>query len=286
VRFAFIHEHRKDWPIHVQCAVLDVSRSGYYAWRHHEPGPRAQRREKLVHTIRQVHADSRGTYGSPRITAELRAQGAMVSENTVAKVMSDHGIRSKVRRRFVPRTTDPVHDFPLAPNRLARDFSATGPNQKWVCDITYIPTAEGWLYLAVVLDVWSRRVVGWSMAAHLRFELVGDALRTALWNRRPGAGLLHHSDRGVQYACEDYQRMLAEHGILCSMSHTGDCYDNAMAESFFSRLKTELVHHEKYASRAEATGSIFEYLEVFYNRKRRHSSLGYLSPAAFEAAVN
>jgi putative transposase len=286
VRFTFIQKHRARWPVHVQCRVLQVSRSGYYAWLRHEPGPRAQRREELVQWIRQAHAESRATYGSPRVTAELRASGSTVNLKTVARLMNAHGIRAKTRRRFVPRTTDAGHGFTLAPNRLDRDFSAAGPNQKWVCDITYIPTGEGWLYLAVVLDIWSRRVVGWSMASHLRFELVGDALRMALWNRRPEAGLLHHSDRGVQYACGEYQRMLAEHGILCSMSRTGDCYDNALMESFFSRLKVELVYDEHYASRAEATGSIFEYLEVFYNRKRRHSALGYLSPAAFEATVN
>lgn len=286
MRFAFIQQNQAVWPAHVQCDVLRVSRSGFYAWRGRQPSARQQRRKRLVASIRQIHADSRGTYGSPRVTAELRAGGETVSENTVARLMSENEIRSKVRKRFVPRTTDSDHGCPIAPNRLDRDFTATGPNQKWACDITYVPTGEGWLYLAVVLDLWSRRVVGWSMADHLRSDLTGAALRMAVLKRRPAAGLLHHSDRGVQYACADYQSLLAEHELVCSMSRTGDCYDNAPAESFFSRLKTELVHHRKYATRAEATRSIFEYLEVFYNRKRRHSALGYLSPEAFEAARN
>ena len=268
------------------CRVLQVSRSGYHAWRVRVVSRRRQRREALAVQIRAVHADSRRRYGSPRVHEALAAQGARVCANTVAKVMREQGLRAKSRPKYVPRTTDSAHDRPLAPNVLARQFTAEAPNRTWVGDITYIATDEGWLYLAAVLDLFSRRIVGWAMADHLRTDLVRDALTMALVGRRPEAGLLHHSDRGVQYASDEYQGLLARHRITVSMSGRGDCWDNAVMESFWATLKTELVHHEHYATQEEARQSIFEYIEVFYNRKRLHSSLGYVSPEAFEAAAN
>lgn len=272
------------------CHVLDVSRSGYYAWRQRQsraPGKRRQRRTELVQQIRQAYADSDGTYGSPRITAELRAGGVPVCRNSVARYMRDTGLFVRPARRFVPRTTDSEHGHPVAPNVLDRDFTATAPNQKWVSDLSYIWTGEGWLYLAVVLDLFSRRIVGWSMSNDLRADGIAAALRMALDRRRPAAGtLVHHSDRGRQYACATYRTLLDEHQVSASMSRTGDCYDNAPAESFFGTLKTELVHRRRYRTRAEARASVFHWIECWYNRRRRHSSLGYLSPEQFEAQLN
>ena len=216
----------------------------------------------------------------------LLIDGEIVSRNTVAKLMRRARIRAKTRRRYVPRTTDSRHAKPVADNVLDRDFRAAAPDRTWVADITYVPTEEGWLYLAGVLDCFSRKLVGWSMADHMETELVAGALQMALQHRRPdGTKLLHHSDRGVQYASDDYQHLLARHGITCSMSGRGDCYDNAMMESFWATLKTELVHQATYATREQARQSIFEYVEVFYNRQRLHSSLGYVSPESFEAAA-
>lgn len=268
------------------CQVLQVSRSGYYAWRDRPPGVREQRRVELVKQIRRVHEDSRGTYGSPRITVELKESNVKACRNTVAKYMRQDGLCVQPRRRFVPRTTDSGHAHPIAPNRLERDFDAKAPNRKWVCDLTYIPTDEGWLYLSVVIDLFSRRVVGWSMSDHLRSSGVAEALEMAIKRRKPGQNLLHHSDRGVQYACGAYRSILAEHGITASMSRAGNCYDNALAESFFGTFKCELVHRLRYRTRAEARSSIFEWIECWYNRRRRHSSLGYVSPETFEAQIN
>ncbi len=267
----------------VMCAVLDVSRSGYYAWQDRPASSQAQRREHLVERIQMAHTESQKNYGSPRIHRELRDQGIICSENTVARLMKDHGIRSKMHRRFVVQTTDSRHGHPIAENRLNQQFDVPAPNQVWAADITYIPTGEGWLYLAVVIDLCSRKVVGWAADDHLRAELPGAALQMALTQRRPQGNLLHHSDRGVQYACDDYQALLARHQITCSMSRRGNCYDNAVVESFFGTLKTELIHHHNYATRNEARLALFEYLEVFYNRKRRHSALDYRSPADYEA---
>jgi putative transposase len=232
-----------------------------------------------------VHEGARSVYGSPRVHRELQARGVACSENTVAKLMRAHGIRSKARRRFVVRTTESRHDRPVADNVLAREFYPDRPDTAWAADITYVPTAEGWVYLAAVVDLFSRKVVGWATADHLRAELPLEALRMALTHRKPAGELLHHSDRGVQYASEAYQSLLAAHGIEPSMSRKGNCWDNAVVESFFSTLKRELVHHEDYADREEARRSLFEYIEVFYNRKRRHSTLGYRSPAEFEARL-
>ena len=288
MRFAFIKDNRDAWPVAVQCRVLDVSRAGFYAWLDRPESARAAARRELTDAIRAAHAECRGVYGSPRVTVELAARGGPAAcENTVARAMRDAGIAAARRKRFVPRTTDSTHANPVAPNVLARDFAAELPDQKWACDITYVPTSDdGFLYVAAVLDLCSRRVVGWAMADHLRATLCLDALGMALANRRPGPGLLHHSDRGVQYASDDYQQLLAGHGIICSMSGRGDCWDNAVMESFWATLKTELVQHERYATREQARASIFEYIEVFYNRQRLHSSLGYVSPETFEASLN
>jgi transposase InsO family protein len=284
VKFAFIRDHLPAYPVTTCCRVLEVSRSGYYAWRQREPGVRQRRREELLEQITQVHRAHRGVYGSPRVYQVLKAAGEQVCENTVAKIMRQHGLRAKGKRRFVPRTTDSSHANPVAENLLDRQFTAEAPNRRWVADITYVPTDEGWLYVAAMLDLYSRKAVGWSMKDHLGWELVGDALRMGLSRRRPTSGMLHHSDRGVQYTCEDYQQLLALHGMTVSMSGVGNCYDNAAMESFWATLKTELVHHEHYATREAARQSIFEYIEAFYNRIRLHSSLGYVSPEAFEAA--
>lgn len=264
------------------CSVLEVSRSGFYAWVKGAESPREQANRRLTDLIVEIHKKSRGTYGAPRIHAELRARGERCSKNRVARLMKAAGIRAKVRRKF-RGTTDSSHSMPVAPNRLDQHFIAARPDEIWLADITYIPTGEGWLYLASILDLFSRAVVGWSMDSTLKTSLVLAALKMAIGRRMPGPGLIHHSDRGSQYASSDYQKLLNDHGIICSMSRKGNCYDNAVKESFFHTLKTELVHHERFPSRAAARASLFEYMEVFYNRERRHSSLGYLTPEEFEA---
>ena len=287
MKFAFIKDALAgEFPVDVCCAVLGVSRSGYYARLRRPAAARTVRREALAAKLEAAHAGHRGVYGSPRLHAAVVAAGERVSVNTVAKVMRARGIRAKTKRKFVPRTTDSAHARPVAGNVLARDFAADAPDRKWAADITYVPTGEGWLYVAGVLDLCTRKLVGWSMADHMETSLVADALRMALARRAPAAGLLHHSDRGSQYASDDYQGLLATGGIACSMSGAGDCWDNAPMESFWATLKTELVNHEHYATRARAAASIFEYVEVFYNRKRLHSALGYLSPEQFEASLN
>jgi transposase InsO family protein len=287
VKFAFLKEHLLGaFPTEACCDVLGVSRSGYYAWSRRPASPRAQRRQRLAAQIKQVHERNRNVYGSPRVCNALNARGERVCENTVADIMNEHQIRAKGKRKFVPRTTDGQHRQPIADNVLDRRFDATRPNQKWAADITYIPTDQGWLYLAGVIDLCSRRIVGWSMADHMRTDLVSEALKMAVGRRGPAEGLLHHSDRGVQYASEDYRRLLQSHGMRVSMSGKGDCWDNAVMESFWGTLKTELVNHEHYATHEQARASIFEYIEVFYNRNRLHSTLGYLSPETFEAGLN
>jgi putative transposase len=264
------------------CHVLEVSRAGYYAWLGRPESPRALRRSEILEEIHRAHRLSRGTYGSPRVFRALKAGGVACCENTVAKLMRREGVRAANARRFVVRTTDSRHGHAVAPNTLDRRFEPGEPDVVWVGDITYIATGEGWLYLAAVLDLGSRRVVGWATADHLRADLVARALGNALEERRPSGPLLHHSDRGVQYACDDYQELLSINGIDVSMSHKGDCYDNAVMESFFGTLKQELVHREEYPTREEARRSLFDYIEVFYNRQRLHSTLGYLSPVQYE----
>jgi putative transposase len=267
------------------CEALEVSASGYYAWASRPDSPTKRWRQELVVAIEEVHAEVKGRYGSPRMTAELKARDYECSENTVAELMREHGIRAKSPKRFV-RTTDSKHRLPVAANVLDRNFDPEGPNERWCADITYIPTREGWLYLAAVEDLFSRMIVGWSMAESMESRLVVDALEMAIRRRRPGAGLLAHSDRGSQYASEHYQRVLREEGIACSMSEAGQCWDNAPMESFFGRLKGELEPGQMFATRDQARAAIFEYLEVFYNRVRRHSSLGFLSPEEFERAYH
>ena len=278
-------DHAHEWPVAWMCEALEVSASGYYAWAARADSPAECRRHELARAIAAIHADVRQRYGSPRMTAELNARGHECSENMVAELMRAHGIRGKTSRRFV-RTTDARHRLPVADNRLDRAFEPSGPNEAWCADITYVPTREGWLYLAVVEDLFSRRIVGGSMDETMTSRLVVDALSMALARRRPGAGLLAHSDRGSQYASDHYQRALAADGIVCSMSGVGQCWDNAPVESFFGRLKCEVGSSEMFATRDQARAAIFEYLEVFYNRVRLHSSLGFLSPEAFERAHN
>jgi transposase InsO family protein len=282
MKYQFIADHRQEFLITVMCRVLGVSRSGYYAWRKRPTCARKMADQTLTEQIETIHQDSRRTYGSPRIHDELVETGVKCGHNRVARLMGAMGLAAKQSRKFKLTTTDSQHDYPIKPNVLDRDFTAERPNQKWLADITYLPTEEGWLYLAVVLDLYSRRIVGWAMADNLERQLVLAALHMALDTRKPAPGLLHHSDRGSQYASHDYQAVLTQSQIQASMSRSGNCYDNAPMESFFATLKTELVYHRRYATRAEAKLDIFEYIEVFYNRYRRHSALGYCNPVAFE----
>lgn len=271
------------------CRVLGVSHSGYYRWLRSPVSKRAEREAELVGEIRVVHTRYRRVYGSPRICDALAQRGRRVNRKTVAKAMRRAGIRAKTARKFRISTTDSNHAHPIAPNLVGRDFSADGPNSLWLTDITYIRTREGFLYLAGVMDVWSRSIVGWSMSTSLEAPVALDALGMALAGRAPAEGfggtLVHHSDRGVQYACTAYRELLARHGITASMSRVANCYDNAMKESFWATLKKELVHDMDFETFDAARAAIFEWIEVFYQRERSHSSLGYLSPEAFEAAA-
>jgi putative transposase len=281
VRFAFIATEKAAFPVRVLCRTLHVSRAGFYAWHARSPARRLGADERLGIEIAAIHAESRQRYGSPRIHAELQDRGCRTGRKRVARLMRVRGLAARRRRRFRV-TTQSQHPFPIAPNLLARQFERAVPDQAWVTDITYIPTGEGWLYLAVILDLCSRFAVGWAMSERITDDLTLDALDMALARRRPAQGLLHHSDRGSQYASGDYQQVLAQHGIVCSMSRRGNCWDNAVAESFFATLKVELVHDATWNTRAAARRALFEYLEPFYNGRRRHSALGYLSPRAFE----
>lgn len=294
MRFAFVQAHAEQFHIVTMCRVLAVSKAGYYAWVARQTGaPSARRREnaELTAVIAAIYQRSGGSYGSPRIQRELAAQGRHHSEKHIAQLMHDGGLRAKGARRYRV-TTDSRHTWPIAPNVLGRDFRvATTPseggaprrlNRVWVGDITYLHTREGWLFLAIMLDLASRRVIGWAMRHALDGGLTRDALQMALRTRRPAAGVLHHTDRGSQYAAGAYQALLAAHGMMCSMSRPGDCWDNAVAESFFASLKRELVNGAQWATRDEARTAVFEYIELWYNRERRHSSLGYLSPVAYE----
>ena len=282
MRFRFIEDRRGDYPVRILCEVLDVSPAGYYAWRSRPESRRSVANRELVADIKRVHRDACGRYGSPRIHVELKAQGRGVSRGRIERLMRQHGIRAIMARPRRMRTTDSRHGLPIAPNLLDRNFTATAPNRIWLADITYIETDQGWLYLATVLDLYSRRIVGWAMADHLRTDLPLAALKMAISAKRPAAGLIHHSDRGVQYASAEYRKVMQSAGLRVSMSRKGNCYDNAPMESFFHTLKTELVHHRQYATRQEATRDIFAYIEGFYNRTRRHSAIGYLSPIEME----
>jgi transposase InsO family protein len=281
VIFRFIHDHQAEFSVAVMCSVLQVSRSGYYAWSKRPESRRSRENRALGQEIAAIHRESDGIYGSPKIHGELERRGKRHGKNRVARLMRKDGLYAKTKRKF-RLTTDSSHNQPVASNLLNREFIPARPNQAWVCDITYIWTAEGWLYLAIVMDLFSRTIVGWSMAERMTRQLVMDALTLAAKRRNPPRGLLHHSDRGTQYASDDYQALLAKLGMVCSMSRTGNCWDNAPAESFFGILKRELVFHNRYQSRAQARQSIFDYIERFYNRRRIHASLGYLTPSEFE----
>jgi transposase InsO family protein len=272
------------FSIQAMCRVLKVQRSGYYAWKRPRPDARETRRKRLDEAIRRVFEAHQGRYGSPRVTRDLTEEGWDISRPWVAKRMRALGLKARAARKY-KATTQSRHNLPVAPNRLEQDFTARAPNRKWVSDITYLWTGEGWLYLAVVLDLYSRAVVGWSMGERINRDLVIQALTMAVWRRRPKAGLIVHSDRGSQYASNDYQKLLGQHDFLCSMSRKGDCYDNAAMESFFHSLKVEQTEGKRYATREEAKADVFEYIESYYNRKRRHSTLNYLSPWDFEARM-
>ncbi len=283
-RYRFIHAERATFPIVVLCRVLRVSRAGYYAWAGRGASARAQADEELSVRIKATHERSRGTYGVPRVHAALRAAGVRTSRRRVGRLMHAARLVGCCRRRRVRTTaTDPAHA--PAPNLVARDFTATAVDRLWLGDITYVPTQEGWLYLAILLDVHSRRVVGWAMADHLRTELALDALAMAFRTRRPTPGLVHHTDRGCQYTAAAYREALAARDVTASMSRSGNCLDNAMAESFFATLKAELVERRRWVTRAMARTAIFEWIEVFYNRQRAHSALAYQPPAIFEEVL-
>jgi transposase InsO family protein len=281
VRFAFIHAEKASYPVAMLSKVLEVSRQGYYAYARRPPSARVVREAELSEAIRDVFVESGETYGSPRVLRELQNRGFSVSKRRVERAMRGMGLTPPVPRRHRKTTVgDPAH--PVAPNELARDFKATRPNERWVTDITYVWTDEGWAYLAAILDLFSRAVVGWAIAPTLSTTLPLAALDAALRRRRPGQGLLHHSDRGCQYTSGDYREKLAEHGIVVSMSRKGNCWDNAVAESFFATLKTELVHRRSWRTRLELRDAAFEYIEAFYNRRRLHSFLNYKTPAQVE----
>ena len=285
MRFSFVLVEKAFYPIAVLCRVLQVSRSGFYEWAKRKESARDLRNAALTVKVAQAHAKSRGTYGSPRVRDELREGGEVVGRKLVARLMRAQGLQGCRPRRY-KATTDSTHGLPVPENLVARDFAPAGPDLLWVADITYIWTWEGWMYLAVVLDLWSRRVVGWSMAEHMRSELVVDALEMALGHRVPAQGHVFHSDRGSQYVSYAHQDVLKANGILCSMSRKGNCWDNACAESFFATLKTELIHRQPWPTRTAARLAIHEYIGVFYNRKRRHSFLGHQSPVDFEDAFH
>ena len=274
-------DHRNRYPVRRMCRVLEIAPSGYYAWLRRPESRRVREDRRLLVEIKAIHKENRGAYGSPRVHAELKDRQMRHGKKRVARLMRANGIRAKQSKKF-KATTNSRHSHPVAPNLLQRNFRADMPDQKWLADITFIPTREGWLYLAAILDLHSKLIVGWSMAGRMNKQLVLDALSMAVDRRKPGPGLTHHSDRGSQYACGEYQRALHSHGMICSMSRKGDCWDNAPMESWFHTLKTELVNHRAYQTRMQAKTDIFEYIEVFYNRSRRHSALGYMTPSQYE----
>ena len=281
MKYIFIEKHRSSFAVEKMCRALKISKSGYYAWRVRPKSKCARENEQLDHHIRTIYNKNRGTYGSPRITEALNKQNIACSENRVAKRMRINDIKAKTKKRFKV-TTNSKHHHPVAENLLGQNFEAQRPNQVWVSDITYIWTREGWLYLAVILDLFSRQIVGWAMSNRLGQELVLDAFKQAIWRRRPQSGVIFHSDQGVQYACQAFRDLLHRYKFIQSMSGKGNCYDNAVAESFFHTLKTELIYFENYITRGDAKNSVFEYIEIFYNRGRIHSTLNYCSPVEFE----
>lgn len=280
--FAFIEQHARTWPVRLMCRVLAVSPSGYYSWRSRPESARLASNRQLVDDVRRIHAEHHGRYGAPRMHAALRAEGRAASRGRVERLMRRHGIRALAGRRFRPCTTDSRHDLPVAPNLLKQDFSASRRDTVWLADITYLPTREGWLYLAAVLDLATRKIVGWSMRDHMRSELTVAALMMARQRQRPAAGLICHSDRGSQYAAEAYRKQLADMKAIPSMSRTACCYDNAPMESFFHTLKVELVHQQRWATRDEARRDLFAFIEGYYDRRRIHSAIGYITPEQAE----
>lgn len=280
--FALIDAKKADIPVQTACAVLNVSVSGFYAWKHRPASKRQSDDLVLLAHIRSEFATSNETYGSPRMHAELKERGLAVGVHRVARLMSENGLKARQKTRF-KRTTDSDHGGPVVKNVLDQDFTADGPDQKWGVDISYVWTAQGWLYLAIVLDLYSRKIVGWSISDRMKRGLAMEALRRAIILRRPPAGLIHHSDRGSQYCSADYRRIIRDHGFIASMSGRGNCYDNAMVETVFKTIKSELIWRTAFTTREQATNAIGQYIEGFYNPRRRHSSLGYISPAAFEA---
>ena len=285
MKYACVTLYRGEFPVRLMCRVLDVAPSGYYAWRRRPTCAHAIADERLLLHVRAAHADSDASYGAPRVHRDLRAAGVRVGKKRVARLMRTSGLVGTPAHPRAPRTTDSAHAFPVAPNVLARRFDVNGVaavNRVWVSDLTYVPTREGWAYLAVVLDLASRRVVGWAVGASLAAELALDALQMALEERQPAPGLVHHSDRGVQYACAAYRELLAAHGVEVSMSRRGNCWDNAVAESFFATLERELIDRRDWATRAEAARALFDYIAAWYNTRRLHSTLDYRSPAAYE----
>jgi putative transposase len=283
--YAYIDEQRVHVPVVRLCHALGVSMSGYYAGRTREPSQRDRANEVLLVHLRAIRAETHETYGSPRMHVELVERGQPCSVNRVARLMRLNHLAARHKRPYHPKTTCPDATRPVVPNRLAQDFTADVPNKKWVGDITYIPTTQGWLYLAAVLDLYSRRIVGWALDQTMTTDLVRTALEMALGRRQPTAGLLHHTDRGSQYTSAAYQDLLTAHGLVASLSGTGHCYDNAPMESFFGTLKAELIYRTTYATRAAARQDIVSYIEGFYNATRRHSTLGYRSPLDFERAT-
>jgi putative transposase len=281
MRFQFIREHLGEFEVAVMCRVLEVTRAGFYAWRKRAPGPRALEEAALRQKATAIFEASRRTYGHRRIRAALHAQGVVCGLKRVARLMKKWGMQVEVKRKFRV-TTDSKHGLPIAENLLNRQFNVEIPNRYWVSDITYIWTDEGWLFLATTMDLYSRKLVGWAMDDHMRAELVIDALQMAIVTRAPGPGLIHHSDRGSQYASKDFRAVLDRHGMVASMSRKGDCWDNAVMESFYRTLKVERVRRERYQDRRQAKSAVFEFIEAFYNTIRIHSTLDYLSPAEFE----
>jgi len=280
MKFQWIKQHDSEFPTAIMCKVLDVSDSGYYGHLKHKPSTAQQRREAISQAAAKSYFESERIYGYRKVYSDLPTKIKCCQE-TLRRIMRRIGLFSCVKRRFV-HTTDSNHTMAIADNLLERNFKAAAINTKWAADITYVPTEQGWLYFAAVMDLYSRRIIGWSMSERIDSKLVMDALRMAVGQRRPASGLIHHSDRGVQYASEDFQDMLRGNGIVCSMSRKGDCWDNACMESFFGSLKTEWIRDKKYINFAEAKKDIFKYVEIFYNRRRRHASLGYVSPAEYE----
>lgn len=283
MRYAFIEQQGDSYPLQMLCAALQVSDSGFASWQRSDGPQKWLSDSALLKRIRAIHEETKAAYGSPRIYQELKGLGIPVSKGRVERLMRENDLRGRHKRRF-KATTDSKHTLPVAPNRLEQNFATARPDQVWTADITYIATAEGWLYLAIVLDLFTRQIVGWAMRERMTKELVIDALRMAWFRRRPPPGLIHHSDRGSQYCSHDFQKQLAEYGMLASMSRKGNCWDNATSESFFNSLKNERVHGSRYGTREAARADLFDYVEVFYNRSRRHSALGGQNPAAVYAA--